>query len=83
MVSKTWTVIDRLAIIWNSELSDQMKRDFFQAAVVSVLLYGCTTWMLIKYVKEKARRELHKNAEIILEATPQETIVLLPLASNL
>ena len=25
-----------------------MKRSFFQAAVVSILLYGCTTWMLIK-----------------------------------
>ena len=25
-----------------------MKRSFFQTAVVSILLYGCTTWMLTK-----------------------------------
>ena len=30
-----------------------MKRSFFQAAVVSILLYGCTTWMLTKRLKKK------------------------------
>ena len=25
---------------------------FFQAAVVSILLYGCTTWMLTKHIKK-------------------------------
>ena len=39
---KAWTVIDRLLIIWKSDLTDKMKRCFFQAAVVSILLYGCT-----------------------------------------
>ena len=41
--TKAWTAIDRLLIIWKSELTDKMKRSFFQAAVVSILLYGCTT----------------------------------------
>ena len=30
-----------------------MKRSFFQAAVVSILLYGCTTWTLTKRLEEK------------------------------
>ena len=30
-----------------------MKRSFFQAAVVSILLYGCTTSMLTKQLKKK------------------------------
>ena len=30
-----------------------MKRNFFQAAVVSILLYGCTTWTLIKRLERK------------------------------
>ena len=30
-----------------------MKRSFFQAAVVSILLYGCTTWTLTKRLKKK------------------------------
>ena len=29
-----------------------MKRTFFQAAVVSILLYGCTTWTLTKRLKK-------------------------------
>ena len=30
-----------------------MKRSFFQAAVVSTLLYGCTTWTLTKRLEKK------------------------------
>ena len=36
---KAWTAIDKLSIIWKSDLTDKMKRSFFQAAVVSILLY--------------------------------------------
>ena len=40
-------------MIWKSDLTDKMKRCFFQAAVVSILLYGCTTWTLTKRLKKK------------------------------
>ena len=52
-LTKAWTAIDRLSIIWESDLSDKMKRSFFQAAVVSILLYGCTTWTLTKRLEKK------------------------------
>ena len=52
-LTKSWTAIDRLSIIWKSDLTDKMKRSFFQAAVVSILLYGCTTWTLAKQVEKK------------------------------
>ena len=42
-LTKAWTVIDKLLIIWKSDLTDKMKRSFFQAAVISILLYGSTT----------------------------------------
>ena len=42
-LAKAWTAIGRLSIIWKSDLTDKMKRSFFQAAVTSILLYGCTT----------------------------------------
>ena len=42
-LSKAWTAIDRLSVICKSDLTDKIKRMFFQAAVVSILLYGCTT----------------------------------------
>ena len=47
-LTKAWTAINRLSIIWKSDLTDKMKRSFFLAAVTSILLYGCTTWTLTK-----------------------------------
>ena len=52
-LTKAWTVIDRLSIIWKSDLTDKTKPSFFQAAVVSILLYGCTTWTLTKRLENK------------------------------
>ena len=50
---KEWTATNRLSVTWRSDLTDKMKRSFFQAAVVSILLYGCTTWTLTKRLEKK------------------------------
>ena len=52
-LAEAWTAIDRLSVIWKLDLTDKMKRSFFQAAVVSILLYGCTTWTLTKRMEKK------------------------------
>ena len=39
-LTKAWTAINKLSIIWKSDLTNKMKRSFFQAAVVSIVLYG-------------------------------------------
>ena len=52
-LTKAWTAVNRLSIIWKSDLTDKMKRSFFQAAVASILLYGCTTWTLTKRLEKK------------------------------
>ena len=52
-LTKAWTAIVRLSIIWKSNLNAKMKRSFFQAAVVPILLYGCTTWTLTKRLEKK------------------------------
>ena len=62
--TKAWTAIDCLSIIWKLDLIDKMKRSFFQAAVVSILLYGCTTWTLTKRLK----KELDGNYTRMLRA---------------
>ena len=46
-LAKAWTAVDRLSIIWKSDISDKIECNFFQDPVVSVLLYGCTTWRLL------------------------------------
>ena len=52
-LAKAWTAINRLSIIWKSDLTDKMKRSFFQAAVTSIQLYECTTWTLTKRLEKK------------------------------
>ena len=45
--------MDRQSVIWKSDLTDKMKRRLFQAAVVSILLNGFTTWTLTKCMEKK------------------------------
>ena len=52
-LSKAWTAIDRLSVIWKSDMTDKIKRNFLQAAVASILLYGCTTCTLINCMEKK------------------------------
>ena len=52
-ITKALTAINKLSIIWKSDLTDKMKRRFFLAAVILILLYGCTTWMLTKWLEKK------------------------------
>ena len=43
-----------------------MKRSFFQAAVKSILLYGCTTWTLTKRLEKKLDRNYTRMLRAIL-----------------
>ena len=63
---KAWTTIGRLSIIWKSDLSDKIKHNFFQAAVVSILLNDCTTWMLTKCIEKKLDRYCTRMLPAIL-----------------
>ena len=50
---KAWTAIDRQSVILRSHLSDKIKCNFFQAAVVPILLYRCAIWTLTKRIEKK------------------------------
>ena len=52
-ITKALTAIDRLSVIWKSDLTDKMKHCFFPAAVVLILLYRCPTWTLSKRMDKK------------------------------
>ena len=65
-LTKAWTAIDRLSIIWESDMTDKIKRSFFQAAVVSILLYGCTTWTLTKQLEKKLDGSYTRMLQAIL-----------------
>ena len=71
-LTKAWTAINRLSIIWKSDLTDKMKRSFFQAAVVSILLYGCTTWTLTKRLEKKLDGNYTRMLQAILNKSWQQ-----------
>ena len=70
--TKAWTAIDKLSIIWKSGLTDKIKRSFFQAAVVSILLYGCTTWTLTKRLEKKLDGNYTRVLRAILNKSWQQ-----------
>ena len=49
-----------------------MKRSFFQAAVVSILLYGCTTWTLTKQLEKKLDGNYTRMLRAILNRSWQQ-----------
>ena len=71
-LTKAWTAIDRLSIIWKSNLCDKMKCSFFQAAVMSILLYGCTTWTRTKRLEKKLDGNYTRMLRVILNKSWQQ-----------
>ena len=59
-LAKTLTAID------GQDLTDKIKRSFFKAAVISILLYGCTTWTLSKCMEKKLDANYTRMQQAIL-----------------
>ena len=84
MILRIVDICEVLSIIWKSDLTDKMKRSFFQAAVDTAI------WMHYldanKTAEEEARRQLHKNAasniEQVLAATTHKAPTIRPTASR-
>ena len=85
-LTKAWTAIDKLMVIWKSDLTDKRKRSIFLAAVVSILLYECTTWTLTKRLEKKLdsnyTRMSASNIRQVLAATPHKAPTIRPPASH-
>ena len=83
-LTKAWTAINRLSTIWKSDLTDKMKRSFFQGSGH----IDTAIWMHYmdanKTAGEETRWQLHKNAacnpEQVLAATPHKTPTVRPPA---
>ena len=70
--TKAWTAIDKLSIIWKSDLTKKIKCSFFQAVVVSILLYGCTTWTLTKRLEKKLNSNYTRMLWAILNKSQRQ-----------
>ena len=65
-LEKAWAAIGRLSVIWKLDLTDKMKRNFLKAAVVSILLYGCTARTLTKRMEKKLDGNYTRNLQAVL-----------------
>ena len=87
-LAKSWTAIDGLSVIWKSDLTDKIKLNFFQAVVVSILLYGCTPWTLTKRMQKKLDGNYTRMLRAILNrswrqhSTKQQLYNHLPPVTN-
>ena len=52
--------------MWKSDLTDKIKCSFFQAVIVSILLYGSTTWTLTKRLEKKLDGNYTRMLQAIL-----------------
>ena len=52
-IGKAWGALNQLDKIWKSNLPDNLKRNFFRAAVESVLTYGSISWTLTSQLEKK------------------------------
>ena len=64
-VDSNLTANDRLSVIWRSDLSDDIKQ-FFQTAVMSILLNGCITWTLKKRIEKKPDSNCKRMSRAVL-----------------
>ena len=64
-------------------LTDKMKRCFFQARVVSILLYGCTTWTLTKQLEKKLDGNYTRMLRAILNNSWRQHTTRLQLYGHL
>ena len=51
--------------MWKSDLSEEIKREVFQAVAVSVLLYCSTTWTITKHLEKTLNRNDTRNLRIV------------------
>ena len=81
-LANAWTANHRLSVIWKSDLTAKIKCSFSQAALVSILLYGCSIWTLTKRMEKKPWRQLHRNAasniKQVVESAPQKAAGVRP-----
>ena len=72
-LAKAWTLIDRLSVIWKSNMSDKLKRSFFSRLQSCQYCYMDAPRGRWYAYGDKAWRQLLKNAAICIERVLEAT----------
>ena len=68
--AKAWTAINKLSVIWKSDLTNKIKRSLFffiHTVIVSILLYGFPSWTLNKRMAKKLEGNYTRMLEAVLK----------------
>ncbi|XP_047471480.1 uncharacterized protein LOC125026921 [Penaeus chinensis] len=52
-ISKAWLAMNKMELIWKSDIPKETKISFFRTSVESVLLNGCGAWTLTQTLEKK------------------------------
>ena len=58
--------------MWKSDLTNRIKRSFFQAAVMLIRQYRCTTWTLTKHMEKKLDSNYTRMLRTILKKSRRQ-----------
>ena len=76
-LEKAWRAINWLSVIWKWDLTNRIKRSFFQESIMSILPYGCTAWTLTNHMEKKLDSSYTKMLRAVLNKSwwhpPQKT----------
>ena len=65
-LTKAWAAVDKYRSYGNQSWPIKWKSSFFQAAVVLIMLYGCTTWTLTKRLEKRLNGNYTRMLRAIL-----------------
>ena len=71
-LANVWAANDRILVIWKSDLTYKINHGFFQAATLSILLYGSTTWTLTKRMEKKLDGNYTRRLRAILNKSSRQ-----------
>ena len=52
-IAEAWSAATKMRKMWVSELPLELKQKLFSATVMSVLLYGCETWIVTVMMEKR------------------------------
>ena len=69
IIAKAWSALNSMQEIWKSKMPDKLKRNFFRAAVESVLVYCAISWTLTAKLEGKIDGAYTRMLRVALERT--------------
>ena len=82
-IGKAWAALNKLNVIWKSNLDRNLKIEFFRATVESVLLYGSSTWTLKKSLENRLNGNYTRMLRAVLNVSWSQHVTNTDLYRNM